>query len=133
MVSKADIKTPPALKEDISLKNWEKMNIMQRFISLAKNKQDLPIFLFLGGQALKAVLGLDIDSINDDDGVGIVLERLDKLHLWGKLQFSYQAYDKVRKFKWSYELPIADFIVEFEHLYNKAKAYKMHLPDGILA
>ena len=30
-------------------------------------------------------------------------------------------------------MPIADFVVEFERLYNKAKAYDMVLPDGILA
>ena len=41
----------------------------------------------------------NIDSIHDDDGVCIVLEQLDKLYLKGKLQFSYQAYDKFRKFK----------------------------------
>lgn len=37
------------------------------------------------------------------------------------------------KFKGPSGMPIADFAVEFEHLYNKAKVYKMELPDGILA
>ena len=129
-----DIRTPPALREDIPFENWKKeISIWQRFTTLSPRKQALAIFLSLTGKAREAVLELDIDTLNTDDGVDRVLEQLDKLYLKDKLQLAYQAYDNFRKFKRPSEMPIADFVIEFDRLYNRAKAYKMELPDGILA
>ena len=44
------------------------------------------MFLSIEGKARKVVLELSIDFINDDDGVGIMLQQLDKLYLKDKLQ-----------------------------------------------
>ena len=44
------------------------------------------MFLSIEGKARKVVLELYIDFINDDDGVGIMLQQLDKLYLKDKLQ-----------------------------------------------
>lgn len=134
MAKKSDIKAPPALREDVPYESWKKeINIWQLFTTLEKKKQGLAIFLSLEGKAREAVLELEIDEMNTDDGVDKVLAQLDKLYLKDKLQLSYQAYDTFRKFKRPGDMPIADFVVEFERLYNKAKAYDMVLPDGILA
>ena len=134
MDKKYDIKTPPALKDDISYESWKKeISIWQRFTTLDKKKQGLAIFLSLDGKAREIVLELDIEVMNNDDGVEKVLEQLDKLYLKDKMQLSYQAYDAFEKFKRPEDMAIADFVVEFERLYNKAKAHDMVLPDGILA
>ncbi|XP_066911985.1 uncharacterized protein [Clytia hemisphaerica] len=134
MANKNDIKAPPALKEDVPYENWKKeITIWQLFTSLEKKKQGLAILLSLEGKAREAALELEVDELNKDDGVSKVLAQLDKLYLKDKLQLSFQAYDSFRKFKRPNDMPIADFVVEFERLYNKAKAYEMILPDGILA
>ena len=123
MEKKNDIKAPPALREDVPYENWKKeINIWQRFTTLEKKKQGLAIFLSLEGKAREAVLELEIDEMNEDDGVKKVLAQLDKLYLKDKLQLSFQAYDNFRKFKRPADMPIADFVVEFDRLYNKAKA-----------
>ena len=62
-----------------------------------------------------------------------VLEKLDTLYLKEKIQLPCQAYDNFKKFKRPTDMTIAEFVVEFERLYNKAKAHEMVLPDGILA
>ena len=49
------------------------------------------------------------------------------------METAYTAYDKFDGFKCSPDVSIADFTVEFERLYNKAKNYEMFLPDSILA
>ena len=134
MANKNDIKAPPALKEDVPYENWKKeITIWQLFTSLEKKKQGLAILLSLEGKAREAALELEVDELNKDDGVSKVLAQLDKLYLKDKLQLSYQAYDNFRKFTRPTDMPIADFVVEFERLYNKAKAHEMILPDGILA
>ena len=54
-----DVKTPPALREDLPYENWKKeIRIWQRFTSLDKNKQALAIFLSLQGKAREAVLDI---------------------------------------------------------------------------
>ena len=134
MAAKNNIKTPPALREDIPYESWKKeINIWQRFNTLEKRKQALAIFLSLEGKAREVVLEIDIDNLDKDDGVERILTQLDKLYLKDKLQLAYQAYDNFEKFKRPTEMPISEFVVEFERLYNKAKAYEMILPDGILA
>ena len=134
MAAKNNIKTPPALREDIPYESWKKeINIWQRFTTLEKRKQALAIFLSLEGKAREVVLEIDIDNLDKDDGVERILTQLDKLYLKDKLQLAYQAYDNFEKFKRPTEMPISEFVVEFERLYNKAKAYEMILPDGILA
>lgn len=51
------------------------------------------------------------------------MTQLDKFYLKGKPQLAYQTYDNFEKLKMPTKMPIADNIVEFERIYNKAKAY----------
>ena len=72
-----------------------------------EKKQGLAIFLSLEGKAREAVLELEVEQLNDDNGVAKVLAQLDKLYLKDKLQLSFQAYDAFRKFKRPSDMPIA--------------------------
>ena len=72
---------------------------------------------------------LDIDFVNGNNGVDIVLEWRDKLYLKDKLQLRYQNYDKFAKIKRPSEMPIANFVVDFELHFNKVMVYKMELLD----
>ena len=107
--------------------------IWQRFTTLEQKKQALAIFLSLEGKAREAVLEVDLEELNEVDGVEKVLAKLDQLYLKDSLQMAYTAYDNFEKFKRPNEMSMADYVAEFEKLNNKAKSYKMELPDGILA
>ena len=79
---KGDYKAPPTLTKDITYATWKnEISIWQPFISLEKTKQAPAIFLLLSGQAREAVLELELDKLNDDNGVKNLLEKLDKLYL----------------------------------------------------
>ena len=134
MASGSRIKTPPALREDIPYESSKKeIQIWQRFTSLAKEKQALAIFLSLEGKARETVLEVEVDDLNKDDGVEKVLAKLDNLFLKDKLQLAYTSYDNFEKFRRPSDMSMADYVAEFERLYNKAKVYEMVLPEGILA
>ena len=134
MASGSRIKTPPALREDIPYESWKKeIQIWQRFTSLEKEKQALAIFLSLEGKARETELEVEVDDLNKDDGVEKVLAQLDNLFLKDKLQLAYTSYDNFEKFRRPSDMSMADYVAEFERLYNKSKVYEMVLPEGILA
>ena len=89
MTQKGIYKAPPALTKDIAYTIWKKdTSIWQLFTSLEKKKQAPAIFLSLSGQAREAVLELELDKLNDDNGVKNLLEKLEKLYLTKHMTFS---------------------------------------------
>ena len=103
------------------------------FSSLEKKKQTPAIFLSLSGQAREAVLDLGLDKLNDDNGVKNLLEKLDKLYLKDDKHSAYEGYERFETLSRALSVTVSDYIIEFEHLCNKAKQHKMELPDGVLA
>ena len=79
------------------------------------------------------VLELELGKLNDDNGVKNLLEKLDKLYLKDDTHSVYEAYERFETFSRTPSMTVSDYIIEFEHLYNKAKQHKMELPDGVLA
>ena len=81
MAQKGDYKALLVLTKDIAYTTWKKeTSIWQLFTSLERKKQDPAIFLSLSGQEREAVLELELDKLNDDNGVKNLLEKLDKLY-----------------------------------------------------
>ena len=62
-----------------------------------------------------------------------MLEKLDKLYLKDDTHSAYEAYERSETFSRAPSMTVADYIIEFERLYNKAKQHKMELFDGVLA
>ena len=79
------------------------------------------------------VLELELGKLNDDNGVKNLLEKLDKLYLKDDTHSVYEAYERFETFSRTSSMTVSDYIIEFEHLHNKAKQHKMELPDGVLA
>ena len=129
-----DYKAPPLLTEDISYENWKKeIKIWQVFTSVDKKKQAPAIFLTLQGKARDAVLEMDVNTLNADDGVVKLIETLDGLFKKDTLQLAFTTYDNFERFRKPDEMSIKDYIIEFERLHAKTKQHGMELPDGILA
>ena len=78
-------------------------------------------------------LELNIDNINSENGVQLILERLDALYLEDTTQTAYLAYQSFESFERLVSMVMKDYLVKFEHLYTKIKDHQMVLPDGILA
>lgn len=134
MASRKDYKAPPTLSEDISYENWKKeIKIWQIFTNVDKKKQAAAIFLTLEGKARDAVLEMNIETLNADNGVDKVIETLDSLFKKDTLQLAFTNYDNFEKFCKTEEMTMKQYVIEFERLHNKAKQYGMELPDGILA
>ena len=134
MAQKRDYKAPPALTKDITYATWKKeISIWQLFTSLERKKQGPAIFLSLSSQAHEAVLELELDELNDDNGVKNLLEKLDKLYLKDDTHSADEAYKRFETFSRAPSMTVSDYIIESESLYNKAKQHKMELPDGVLA
>ena len=92
MAQKGDYKAPPALTKDITYATWKKeTSIWQLFTSLERKKQGPAIFLSLSGQAREAVSELELDKLNDDNGVKNLLEKLGKLYLKDDTHSAYEA------------------------------------------
>ena len=95
---------------------------MAAFTSSERKTQSPAIFLSLSGQAHEAVLELELDKLNDDNGVKNLLEKLDdKLYLKDDTHSAYEAYERFETFLRAPSMTVSDYIIEFEHLYNKAK------------
>ena len=96
-------------------------------------KQAPAIYLTLEGKAREAILQLDITTLNTDQGVKVITDKLDELFLPNKELSAYAAYDKFEKYSRSPQMNINDYVIEFERLYAKCKSFDLVLPDGILA
>ena len=131
---KVDFKAPPSLNKDISYTKWKKeLAIWQTFTNLEPKKRAPAIFLTLEGQARDAVLEMEIEKLNCDDGVQELLKTLDVLYLKDECTLAYEAYESFEKYIRPTDLSITEYIIQFERLYNKAKSFKMEIHDGVLA
>ena len=75
-------KVPSLLSDTPQYTDWKKkVKICASFTTLEKKKQGAAILLTLKGPAEEAVLEIDEEQINHDDGMKNVLEKLDKLYL----------------------------------------------------
>ena len=72
------------------------------------------MFSSLEGKARKAALELEVEQINNKDGIKNIVSQLDKLYLKDKTQSAYEAYDNFERFKPPRDMSISDYINEFE-------------------
>ena len=125
---------PPEFIESMSWTDYKKeIEIWQALATLTAEKQGSCLYLSLKSKARKAALELDIDNIKGENGVQLILERLDALYLEGNIQIAYLAYQTFEIFQRPENMTMKNYLVKFEHLYTKIKDHKMELPDGVLA
>ena len=125
---------PPEFSESLSWTDYKKeIKIWQALTTLDAKKQGPCLYLSLTGKAREAALELDIDNIKGENGVELILKRLDELYLEDTTQTAYLAYQNFETFKRPETMKMKDYLVKFEQLYTKIKDHKMELPDGVLA
>ena len=127
-------KNPPKFSAETPYENWVKELKLWSICSKVDKKEQGPaVALTLDGRAKAAVLEMEITDLNADDGLAKLITKLDGLFLKDENQRIYVAYEEFETYSRPADMSIDNFISDFERLYNKIKAYKIELPDPVLA
>ena len=105
----------------------------QLVTDLDQKKQALAVTLCLSGRAREAALEIKAEELNTNDGMKILLTKLDSVFQKDSIDLAYVAYTLFEQCKRHESTSITDHIVEFERKYNQIKKYKMALPEPVLA
>ena len=101
---------------------------------LEKVKHASAILLSLKDKnAVDACLEIEIDKLQTENGVKVLLEKLDTLYLKDELLQSIDAYEEFESFRRPDGMKISDYKIEFDRKYNRAAKYDMTVKDGVLA
>lgn len=125
---------PPELKPDECYKSWKaKVRLWQQCTSLAKEKQAPSIALALQGAASDVALKIPIETLAKDDGVDALILKLDSLFKEDEDQMTFNTYDTLECFRRSADMSMTQYMVKFDVLYQRAKAYGNQLTQPVLA
>ena len=124
---------PPKLEPE----NYESWRKEMRFWEMATNvvakKRAPTVFLTLSGKAREAVLEMDPEELNDDEGLTKLYLKLDKLFKVDADQAALQVYEKFEKYSRPGSLSMADYRIEFDRMVQQLKQHKIELPEPVLA
>ena len=134
MATASYTKAPPALSNSKSYGDWKKLiKIWKEVTSLDKSKQALALVLSLEGEAQDAALQIESTDLSKDEGVDILLNRLDKLYTKDVLSEKYAALEAFETYRRPATLSIRDFMTEFDKRYFKIKSLSTTMSDDLLA
>ena len=75
---------------------------------------------------------LTANDVNDENGMKVLIEKLDKVLESDKINEAYLVYSRFTNFQKSDEMSMTDYLTEFEHLYHKMTNHEMPLPNTVL-
>ena len=129
-----DFKAPPPMRQDLPYSEWKhEIKVWKAFTSLEKSNLGPALFLSLSGSARDAAREVSIEILNSDTGLDALIEKLDELFLKDENNAAFEAYDAFERYERPSGMSVFEYINTFERLYQKAKHYKLELPDGVLA
>ena len=91
----------------------KEMQIWELATSLDKTKRALIVFLSLEGKAREAVLELDTEVLNSEDGMKNLFEKLDTLFLEDINQSAFRAYETFESYRRPPGTSLEDFLIDF--------------------
>lgn len=128
------IKNPPVLEDIEEYEQWkEDVLIWKEITDLSKNKQALAVHLTLKGQAKEVANQVSTSDKKKDDGLEILLAKLDGAFLKEPERRKFIAYQKFEECTRKEAMPICEFMRVFDTKYFKMKEKGMELPDEVLA
>ena len=132
-MAQANVK-PPVLRSGETYEMWKKkIRLWEKCTNLARDARAPAIVLILEGAAQTAALKIDTDTLASDDGVEALLTKLDKLFKEDEDQITFSVYDTFEKFRKTDSMSLTEYLIQFELLYEKAKAYNNVLTEPVLA
>lgn len=112
----------------LEIKHW------QVCTRIEKNNQASALLLSLRDKKAKeACLEIPIESLNAEDGVDVLLSKLDGFYAQDELRTGFSAYEEFEWFKRPHGMKIIHFKSVFDEKYNKAKRCGMSVSDAVLA
>ena len=82
--------------------------------------------------AEKAVDNTTLDDLNTENGMDVLFDALDKVFKIDDIQEDNEVYNNFMHYEKPEDLSMREFLVEFDHRYQKMKKHKMELPDTVL-
>ena len=129
-----DLKAPPPMRKDLPYKEWlHELKIWKSFITLDKKKLGPAVFLSLAGEARDAAREISEEDLCKENGLDVLITKLDSLFLKDENNSAFEAYEAFENYQRPQDMDMTTYINTFERLYQKAKNYKLELPDGVRA
>ena len=120
--------------DESSYECWKKdIDIWCELTDLDVKKRALAIHLSLTGRARIASSELEVSDLKKDNGVNILLAKLDGIFLAEKGRRQFAVFHDLYNLRRKEEVNINDFVTEFEHAYFKFGREDMTLPDAVKA
>ena len=124
---------PPLLKPD-KYETWKKeMKFWEMATSIELKKRAPTVLLTLEDNAQEAVLEMDANTLNQDDGMKKLYEKLDLLFSEDANQSAFIAYETFEKYQKPAGMSVSDYLIEFDRLVAKLKNHAITLPEPVLA
>ena len=128
-------RAPPKFTDGMLYKTRQnKIEMWELVTDVPLNKHGIIVLLdSLEGNAKaeKAVIDLSASQLNNDGGLNVLFAKLDLVYQEEAVDEAYNVYSKFINFSKSDEMNMTDYILEFEHLYNKMIEHEMKLPNSI--
>ena len=127
-------KCPPELESEEDYDNWKEDVLTQcELTDLPKNKHVLAVQLSLSGRARHAAKQVAREKLKTDDGVDVLLKKLDEVFLQDKGRRQFFAFHELYNLRRKPEMLVKNFINEFDHVYLKFSEQGMTLQDPVMA
>ena len=117
--------SPPALNTD-KYNTWKKEMQVWELATTLENHRRAPIVLL-------SVLELDIATLNADDGIEKLYQKLDTLFLEDANKVAFMAYKSFEKYQRQNDTPFEDFLINFNCHMAKLKEHNILLPEPVQA
>ena len=128
------VQNPPILDDDTNYISWKKdLEVWRLFTSTVNVKKGPRLYLCLKGKARELVRDLTLQDIGAENGVDLIVNKLDAHYKKNDLQVAYIELEAFEKFRRKSSENMQDYITGFEKVYNRVREHDMELPDGVLA
>ena len=125
---------PPIWQDGTSYEDYVKEIKVWQLLKAATAEEEGPlVFRTLKGRGKTAALQLKLEEIGSQNGLKLILQKLDEVYATEKNQRICIALEMFEKFKRPSAMAINECILEFEQLHNDVKTYGCNYPDGVLA
>ena len=126
--------TPPTLAScNNNYKQWKKLIKHWQKLSMLDQKQRASaIIITLSSKALNAALQIPEDSLEKEDGVDTLMQRLDSIYLKDELSEKFRALEAFQSYRRPSTLAISDFLIEFENKHFKIKEFGATISNDML-
>ena len=133
-MSSGDYRTPPPFSRGDDYDKWKKkLKIWQTLTNLSGKRQGAAVFLALDDEAQSAVLEMPDGDIAKDNGLDLVVAKLNTLYETDRTPSAFQALEDFEAYKRPAALSIKELCNVFDLKYNKTKEYGTQLSTDVLA